>query len=55
MELKSRLTKGFIEIKVDEIETTLFDGDNDNIMTLIENLESIVTDLEKYLNPVNNN
>ena len=50
MELKSRTTKYFIEIKVDEIETTLFSDDEKGIRKMIENLLSIASDLASYTN-----
>ena len=49
MELKHRLTHNFIEIKVDEIETTLFKSDKKNVEQMIYNLLDIVNDLAKLI------
>ena len=37
---------GFIELKVDEIETTIFKGSNEELEIMIENLLSTIEDLE---------
>jgi len=47
MELKCRLTHNFVEIKVDEIETTLFKSHPKEIDDMITNLLDIVEDLAK--------
>ena len=47
MELKCRLTHSFAEIKIDEIETTIFKTDTKEIDSMIENLLSIIDDLER--------
>jgi len=47
MELKCRLTHNLAEIKVDEIETTLFKSHPQEIDDMIENLLDIVDDLKK--------
>lgn len=48
MKLKCRLTHDFAEIKVDEIECTVFKSYQTEIDDMIENLLDIVDDL-KYL------
>lgn len=45
MELKCRLTHNLAEIKVDEIETTLFKSSPNEVEAVIENLLNIVDDL----------
>ena len=47
MELKCRLTHNLAEIKVDEIETTLFKSHPKEIDDMIANLLDIVEDLAK--------
>jgi len=37
---------GFLEIKVDEIETTIFKGYNSEIEELISNLKTVIEELE---------
>ncbi len=47
MELKCRLTHNFAEIKVDEIEVTLFKSYPQEIDDMIDNLLDIIDDLKK--------
>jgi len=48
MKLKTRFSSsGFIEIKVDEVETTIYKDSLLEIELLIENLESVIDDLKK--------
>ena len=47
MILKSRLTRNFIEIKVDEIETTIFKKDKGEIEDTVRNLVNIIDDLAR--------
>jgi len=49
MELKCRLTHNFAEIKVDEIETTLFKSHPKEIEDTITNLLDIINDLAKLI------
>lgn len=48
MELKTRRTYAFIEIKVDEIETTVFKSNPEEIKQMINNLLNVVNDLASY-------
>lgn len=48
MELKARKTYSLIEIKVDEIETTLFKSDLSQIESMIRNLLDVADDLASY-------
>lgn len=48
MELKTRITYAFIEIKVDEIETTVFKSNPEEIKQMINNLLDVVNDLASY-------
>ena len=48
MELKTRATHEFIEIKVDEIETTIFKSDKTELRTLIQNLINVCDTLLDY-------
>ena len=50
MELKCRLTHNLAEIKVDEIETTLFKNHPSEVENMIVNLTDIVDDLSKLIN-----
>jgi isopropylmalate/homocitrate/citramalate synthase len=50
MELKCRLTHNLVEIKVDEIETTLFKSHPKEIEDVIVNLVDIIDDLSKLIN-----
>lgn len=45
MKLTQRLTHAFIEIKVDEIETTIFKDSKDEIEETIANLTDVLEDL----------
>jgi hypothetical protein len=49
MILKQRLTHNFAEIKVDEIETTLFKSDKKDVEQMIYNLLDVVDDLAKLI------
>ena len=49
MILKQRLTHNFIEIKVDEIETTLFKSDKKDVEQMIYNLLDVVDDLARLI------
>lgn len=44
MEIKSRLTRSFLELKVDEVETTIF-KESTEPSEVINNLLSIIDDL----------
>jgi len=48
MEIKVRRTHGFIELKVDEIETTIFKSDPKEIEDMIKHLLDVVDDLASY-------
>lgn len=50
MKLSTRGTHAFIEIKADELETTLFKMDQQDIASMIQNLLEVATDLTRYLN-----
>ena len=50
MKLTARLTKAFLDIKVDEIETTIFKDSINEIQELRENLNEIL----EYLNELQN-
>lgn len=48
MKLTTRISaSGFIEIIVDEIETTVFNDSSREIEDMIENLKEVIEDLEK--------
>ena len=48
MKLTTRISaSGFIEIKVDEIETTIFKGINGELDEMIQNLQDTIDNLEK--------
>jgi len=49
MKLKTRTTFSFIEIRIDEIETTIFKSDQDQIKEMIHNLQDVINDLSEYL------
>ena len=49
MILKQRLTHNFIEIKVDEIEITLFKSDKKDVEQMIYNLLDVVNDLARLI------
>lgn len=48
MKITSRCTYNFIQLKVDEIETTIFKSDKWDVDETIENLLSVVNDLLTY-------
>lgn len=48
MKLTTRTTHAFIEIKVDEIKTTVFKSSPQEIQSMIENLLDVVDDLASY-------
>ena len=48
MELKTRKTRDFIEIKVDEIETTIFKDDKQQMEKMIFHLMDVIGDLAGY-------
>lgn len=48
MKLTTRISaSGFIEIKVDEIETIIFKGGKSEINEMIYNLQDVIEDLNK--------
>lgn len=49
MKLTQRKTHGFIEIKVDEIETTIFNDSKQEIQDTIDNLTDVLDDLYDML------
>jgi len=49
MEITARLTHDFIELKVDEIEVTIFKDSKQELDRTINNLKSVCEDLEKIL------
>jgi hypothetical protein len=53
MRLKSRVTHAFIEIKVDEIETTVFKSDKKDVEGMIDNLLDVVNDLQRFTDKPN--
>jgi hypothetical protein len=48
MVLKTRTTHAFVEIKVDEVETTIFKSNQEEIKQTINNLLDVVNDLASY-------
>jgi hypothetical protein len=48
MEIKAKITPTFIEIKVDEIETTIFKSDKSEAENMIYNLLDIAYFLSAY-------
>jgi hypothetical protein len=48
MKLKARKTHSFVEIKVDEIETTIFKSDPKEIEQTIHNLLEVARTLASY-------
>ena len=48
MKLTTRKTHSFVEIKTDEIETTVFKSSPQEIKDMIENLLDVVNDLASY-------
>jgi hypothetical protein len=53
MRLKSRVTHAFIEIKVDEIETTVFKSDKKDVEGMIDNLLDVANDLQRFTDKPN--
>lgn len=49
MIITTRKTQSFIELKVDELEETLFKEDDTQLLSIIENLENVVEELKSYL------
>ena len=47
MEIKSRLTHSFIELNVDEIQTTIFKSDASHIERVKSNFNDIINDLNR--------
>jgi len=50
MRIKSRCTYSFIEIKTDEVETTIFKDNKEDIELMIEDLTTLIEELATYLN-----
>lgn len=50
MQLKTRLTHAFCEIKCDELEDTLFKTDQEAIEAMIHNLLDVANDLARFTN-----
>ena len=48
MKLTARKTHAFVEIKVDEIETTVSKSDPKEVEEMIQNLLDVVNDLASY-------
>lgn len=49
MKLKCRLTHNFAELKMDEIETTVYKSDPQEVDILIDNLTDVIDDLAKLI------
>ena len=49
MKLKCRLTHCFAELKVDEIETTVYKSNSQEVEILIDNLTEVIDDLAKLI------
>ena len=49
MKLKCRTTHNFAELKVDEIETTIFKSEEQEVLEVIENLTDVIDDLAKLI------
>lgn len=49
MQITTRLTHNFIELKVDENETTIFKSDQIEVLKMIEDLSGVIEDLERYI------
>ena len=47
MKITSRLTKDFIELRVDKVEETIWKSSKVEIAEMIENLLEIIDDIEK--------
>jgi len=48
MEIKVRRTHDFVELKVDEIETTIFKSSQKEMEDMINHLLNVVNDLASY-------
>lgn len=48
MKLETRTTRKFIELKVDEIETTIFKDNESEMNEMIINLIEVVIDMSSY-------
>ena len=48
MEIKVRRTHAFVELKVDEIETTIFKSNPKEMEDMINHLLNVVNDLASY-------
>jgi hypothetical protein len=48
MRIQSRVKHAFIDLKIDQIETTIFREEKEEINSTIENLLNIVADLSRY-------
>lgn len=46
MKIITRTTHDFIELKVDELDTTIFNNSKEEINSLIENLEDLIKELK---------
>lgn len=55
MKIKSRMTRDFIELRVDEIQTTIFKSDKNQVEEMRDNLLDIVGDLNRYIDEYNPN
>jgi hypothetical protein len=49
MKIETRKTHSFIEIKVDEIKTTIFKDSNQEINILIDNLSEVMLELYEMI------
>ena len=49
MKLKCRLTHAFADLKIDEVETTVYKSDPQEIKRLIDNLTDVIDDLAKLM------
>jgi hypothetical protein len=49
MKLKCRLTHAFADLKIDEVETTVYKSDPQEIERLIDNLTDVIDDLAKLM------
>jgi len=50
MKITSRLTENFIELKVDEVETTVWKSSKIEIQEMIDNLFEIIGNLQRLEN-----
>ncbi len=55
MKITIRRTSSFAELKVDEIETTIFNSYSKEIDDTIENLEEVIEELKKLKSEYNEN